>query len=301
MRKGCFVFPVIILMFLSSCDLFLGLPRLRENPDDDQAQVSSLSIGVRSPDTAEIFFVWKEQSRWEDRETEIDEIILVWSDKSLPTGRDANFLNGYSSETYKNPSFYSKIITGLSSGSRLYAALHAHSDTGWHAPLYAVAVLPDTSPVFVSSGNLAPVTTWEIYADGFTYGEADPPGSIYLDSNTGRLYRFDFSPPEGALISQATVEIFFDASDTLEPGDVIRIAPVVRDWYESAEHLYMNNGLLWSSAVDASSTTPVTNWPGDITEVVRAAWASGRKEIVLDMQTGTVGINSINLIIDYLD
>lgn len=310
-KPGPIFFLLLHMAVLSSCDLFLGLPRLRENAAESASPISKLSAVAPDTSSAEFHFLWKEAEEWADEEMILKEVVLVWSDTAFPTSPHPTFINENQSVSYDAAGVHEKTLTGLAPGEIVYAALYGRTGSGWHLPRYAKVVIPEAAPI-ASAPLVSVPEEWEIrYGDiseGDSYGQVNPPTTdpapIPLSSSgfTSRLLDFSHDLqgiPDDGWIIQAQLELSF-GTDPLDSGETIRVVPVVKDWHLDAQRLYTEHCLLENEGVSYTATAPTAPWSADITQVAQAARLSGTDDILIEMASGTVEISSVSLQITYL-
>ena len=272
---GLIPFIVGLVFLTSSCDLFFGLPRLRENPDDWGAQLSSLAAVAHTVDSAALRFVWRQQAEWFDDYQELNEVSLVWSKNEYPVSPVPSFLNGYEGATISSTGYHSQLITSLSPGETIYAALFGKNQKGWNAPRYAKIKIPSSFSLVGPITDIGFSDVFECYVD-YDFPDASSayridtsvlPTSINIhkDGIGKRSFLIYFDLP------LSTTEVVFSQADlkfTATGGLLVKIYPILFRWqpdnvngvqvYDVVEELIKDSSLFTSHTLAANNIIDLT-------------------------------------------
>jgi hypothetical protein len=288
---------LVLLVLIVSCDLFFGLPRGRENPDDYAAIIAGPFAAANSPNSAVAGFTWKEPFPWQSSENTYEEVLLVWSTERFSLARSDRFLPSFESNSFSSAGVHIKEVPGLTSSDTLFVSLFAKTKEGWLAPQYAqTKVSAAAGPIGVV--NEAPQ---EIISAKISTNAANPaatPTETVTNDSWLVVSYLDAMIPEEAIIVDCTLHlgVFFD-------GITLRIRPLVRDWYadEGAERLAQDGRVSQASGVIVTGAGGITDI--DITRAMSAAHMSRTNAIVIDApyvgDTLNVGTGAGELSLDF--
>lgn len=285
-----------LLLFLSSCDLFFGLPKGRENPADEMAQLTYPRVAAFSPDSVWLSATWKDAMRWMDSDKQIQEALVVWSTDGflLSPSDPARLFPAYEEETLSGPGTVSRKVSGLSPGDTVYVSFFGKMERGgWLQPLMRKAT--------VSAGSFTQLTSGAFinrYRVDKSIPEATTAGTSETISSTLLLaLEMQTGIPAEAVIVSAELNL-----GTAYDGLTVRVSPITRYWdgYDYY-HLMDNNLIGYSSA--STETGSATDFYVTVDSAVRAAHNSGTNMLIIDMpytgETLPLNIGSIALDIYY--
>lgn len=252
--KHALTFPVFIFLLsgalvLSSCEIFFGSPRLREHPNDRDAQLSKIVATSSTTDSASLRFIWRNPAEWHDDHLILEETVLVWSKDEYPASPFPSFLNGYESKSFTTSGYHEQLLTALSPGIVIYAALYGKSQWGWSVPCYTQMVIPSSFQTYGPVINDPFWSTYECYIDqyspGMSYAQRiDPatPSTFFLENYTSskKSLLVYFNGPIGLNNINFTNSIL-NLNVSLWDGGTIHVYPVLFPWYPESEqgsHVY---------------------------------------------------------------
>ena len=254
---------LLIIFFFVSCNLIIGNPSSRVNPNDPEAQVTDFYAFPVADDTVLTTWQWNDWYNGSDEER-IEEIRILHSNTNYP-----QVLLPFAGESFTNSSISQFEWKDLKKDTTHYFALHMKDERNrWYAPLYAKATLPGIP----ESGVIYPrEEAFSIDNAGVTIWNPDP--TMTIASWQWAVLFIDL--PRDALIVNAAInisvtaltEITFAALDGSLPPD---------DW-EKWDWLQNNSIVDEASAVTFNSS--LSSY--DITEVVRTAAFGPEKAILI--------------------
>jgi hypothetical protein len=265
---------VSVFLIFTSCNLFLSLPRGRENLNDPAAQITAFTAVPSGDKSIVTMWNWKDPSNWVGMDERIDEIKIMHSITGYP---DINF--PFIGQKYDNNSAWQYEWDSLIGRITHYFALYAKDNKGtWYAPIRAKAKLPGT----LESGISYYIKKSLIIDGGPVVLNPDP---LSIDNWNWAVVHFDL--PEDIFIVNATInvsvgaltEITFAALDGSLPND---------DWEKWD---WLQNGWIVNEA--ASMTFNASSAFYDITEVIRAAAIGSEKAILIKTTDGS-SFNIVN-------
>ncbi len=295
------VYGIVLIIFflgLSSCDLFLGLPKGRENPDDEMAQLTYPRVAAISADSVRFSITWKDAMRWMDSDKEISEALVVWSTRGFllsPTD-PARLLSSYEEERMSSSGTFSKTVGGLSDGDTLYVSFFGKMERGgWLQPLMRKASI---------SGSVVEITAAVTFVTAHLLDKSIPDvtqdvviGTMNISSTDVLVIEVQTDIPEEALIVSADIDLGNDFD-----LKTVRAAPLTRYWDGGDYYHLMENNLisLNSASVETGGTTdPIIA----ADRAFQAAHSCRSNMIAFDMPLGeTTGINlgAISFTVNYV-
>ncbi len=269
-NKIVVIFVVLVLLVIiffsgSSCNLFLGLPRGRENLSDPIAQITAFTAVPSGDKSVVTMWNWKDAASWISSEDRIDEIKIMHSIAGYP---DINL--PFVGQKYDDNSSWQYEWDGLIGGITHYFALYAKDNEGtWYSPIRAKTKLPGSTETGINYSR-----TNSVNADN-TGAEWLPDLSLEITSSKWAVLFFDF--PDGIFVDTARIYL----SDGGTTATNVTFAPLNGPLpYDDME---IWNSLDNGSIVDYSnSITFNTIDPSyDITNIVRAAAVNAEKAILI--------------------
>jgi hypothetical protein len=283
------VYGIVLIIFflgLSSCDLFLGLPKGRENPNDEMAQLTYPRVAAISVDSARFSVTWKDAMSWMDSDKEISEALVVWSTRGFllsPTD-PARLLPSYEEERMTSSGTLSKTVSGLSDGDTLYVSFFGKMERGgWLQPLMRKASI---------SGSVVEIPATVTFVTAHLLDKIIPDvsqdvtGTNNISSTDVLVIEVQSDIPEEAVIVSADIDLGADFD-----GLTVRAAPLTRYWDGGDYYHLMENNLigLSSASVETGGTAdPIIS----ADRAFQAAHSCRSNMIAFDMPLGeTTGIN----------
>ena len=272
-----------LLLWISSCDLFVLGPFLNINRDDEDAGFARLRADQVDEGAVRVGWDWYDLERkLRGAKPVYDQIIIKHNTGSYPASR----LGGESFkisdwDPVKNP-LWSTVFKDLRDDREHYFALYAHERNGrWMAPMYA-------------SVHVEGYDRYTIYPGASTLVSGNFSGGTHtagaINANQADIYYYDFGDDETVQSATITLEI----TATPAGDDSIIIYPMRWRW-ETANFSTMNVGDVDSNPdqffIDRSiyADIPIeTGFTGtlseDITDVFAKAQYHGTRGILI--QTG---------------
>jgi hypothetical protein len=288
---------ISILIILSSCNLFLSLPRGRENLNDPAAQITAFTAVPSGDKSVVTMWNWRD-SNWISSDERIDEIKIMHSIAGYP---DINV--PFVGQKYNNNSEWQYEWDSLIGGITHYFSLFAKDNDGnWYAPMRAKAKLPGD----YFSSQLLTIQTLEVEStDPPTVTPAVAPVVTSTTLNGGFVLVLELGIPEGVFVESA----FIDIGKITTTGPV-RVSPVLREWDKSGtdfhtweqlasdwEYYYVVDDKV-SLVIDTANAANPS--PIDITGIVRKTAISGPSEIIFKQENFTTHTVTINNMVDFL-
>lgn len=284
---------ILILIIMSSCNLFLSLPRGRENIDDPAAQITAFTAVPSGDKSVVTMWNWKDSNNISSEER-IDEIKIMHSIAGYP---DINI--PFVGQKYDNSSEWQYEWDGLIGGITHYFSLFAKDNDGnWYAPIRAKAKLPGD----YFSSQLFTIQTLEVEDTGPPYVT---PAVLSTTVNGWFVLVLELGIPEGVFVESA----FIDIGKITTTGPV-RAFPIIREWDKSGIDYHTWAQLAYDYEYDYAvddnvslviDTVGVANpSPINITEIVRKTAISGPTEIIFKQENFTTHTVTINSMLDFL-
>lgn len=260
----CTILFLLIFLSISSCNLFLSLPRGRENLNDPAAQITAFTAVPSGDKSIVTMWNWRDAPGWISSEERIDEIKIMHSITGYP---DINF--PFIGQKYDDNSTWQYEWDILIGGITHYFALYAKDNNGtWYAPLRAKAKLPGTAETGVKYNRVNSVN-----ADSAT-AEWMPDNPLEIRESKWAVVYFDI--PVGVYINKAIISL-------MQAGTALNVtfAPLNAPLPENNMEIYnsLNNGdvVNYSQSITFTTLAPIY----DITDVVRAAAVYSEQAIII--------------------
>ena len=275
------LFSSVILVFFSSCDLFMLGPFLNINRDDEDAGFARLRVDQVDEGAVRVGWDWYDLERiLRGAKPVYDEIIIKHNTGSYPLSR----LGGEAFEIsdwdpVDNP-LWSTVFKDLRDEREHYFALYAHERNGrWMAPMYASVHVKGYDRYTIWPGASLTVSGNFTGAISHTVGE--------INAEQADICYYDFGDDE--TVNKATITLDITAAPAA--ADVIIIYPMRCRW-EDIDFSTMNVGDSESNpdqfCIDRSirAEIPITaGFTGtlyeDITEVFAKAQYHGTRGILI--------------------
>ncbi len=281
---------IITLYLFVSCDLFLSVPRGRENINDDAAQITAFTAVPSGDKSVVTMWNWKDAPNWLNLEDRIEEIKIIHSSIGYP---EVNF--PFAGETFTDNSRWQYEWKDLKPDRTHYFSLFAKDNKGnWYAPLKVKVKLPGTQQSSVFG-----------FADSLQVEDIGPP---YISSTTGPILIQNNAAPYSCLVIKLDIpEDIYVVSATIKTSSTegidtsinLRVFPVKWFWNEDTNnsecYYQLNDTGRDDYAVDDSVSALIdstVNTINDVTEVIRKALLYNPEQIVFKVE-GSGGANAI--------
>lgn len=299
-------FVILLVVLISSCNLFFSLPHGRENIDDPNAQITAFTALPSGDDSIVTIWNWKDTpGTWGD--DEIDEIHIQHSIFGYP--ENLNLIFG---ETFSNNTEWQHEWKDLIPGITHYFSLFAKSSDGdggdiWFAPIRTKISLTGKVKSTIKSLNYS-----------WTVNNTSVNGGILTgDLNSTDVIVIELGIPDNMKVMSAVINpalVFGIETNSIE---YFKISPIMKPFnevdgytawnqvaYNSDSNIqYLVNDSAGVTAVGTNGT--LNNFSIDITIPVRMAMAGGSKQLVLRMDTVGITVNNIVwadfLVIEYYE
>ncbi len=268
-----FTLFLILIGVLSSCNLFMVNPSLRENPNDDSRQITGFTAGPTGATSISTVWNWISPNDWLESNERIDEIKIIHSTLGY-----LDFNIPFVGQTFTDKSVWQYEWKDLKADSTHYFSLFAKTDDGKWIPSFKVKV---TLPGTVESGvNYTRKNYIIIDKDGITYS-----GDIQIATLKWVVLFFDI--PKNTFINYATITLTLNGSDlgSFEPV----FAPLNMNLPDNDQDKWnslADNSIVNTSAEKSFSAFPPTQETFEITDVVRAAVNGPQQAIVIKINSG---------------
>lgn len=284
-----FVILVSTLLFAVSCNFIYSPIHGRENPNDQEAVLTSLLAVQPQAEEVMVSFPWRElyYDYYNDNE-KIEEAMLVYSvGKAIPIRvaplpSDSGGIFGF--EFDESPVIFSKSIYNLNSGEDVWFALYPKTKNKWLAPLYEKISVRDIAdiPTVSGAGPFTPEKGATMDEGGWFDQDDLVSGSNYtVGTNCYLVLRFNL--PDRIRCLYASLQLSVPMNNG---SDNAMIYPVCSLLFENmndnerGDMVDINNGssFLVSEAVSALGA--------DITDAVNAAVVYGSDIFVIQVDGG---------------
>ncbi len=285
---------LLLLPFITSCNLFQSLPRGRENPEDIAAQITAFQALGTGPDTIVTSWNWKEPPGWVN-----DERILEINIQHSVLGYPENYTS-FLGESFTEKSVWQFEWKGLDPDLTHYFSLFAKSTDGngnetWYAPIKIKAVTGG----LLQSGVFGFIQSLQVGDSGSPYIQSLT-SSINIDNSAGpfAVLVIGLDLPDNIYVTSATIET--GSTGGMETTSQIMVFPVTGFWDNNPDssegYPMLYDPTRDDYAVDDSISSIISNvnsTVNDVTEVVRKALLFNRKQIVFKIDGS--GGSSINV------
>ncbi len=279
------MFMVIFLtsLLLGSCNVLLSSARLRENPEDEAAQITSVTVVPKESTTAYVAWSWKAPPDWLDSDDWITEIKIEQSSITYP---EINI--PFAGKTFSRSDNWETEWSGLSSDETHYFSLFMKDNNGqWYPPILAKVYIPG-SVSDVSGKVYSRVSSVNVNeSSSATYD----PSSLDVKSSALAVIYMDF---DKVYITNATITLSISVS---VDGDIDIFAlsgflpgDDSSKWNEISDNSLVNTAVIAKSSVTTSDTSITV----DITAAARAAALTPWKAIGIRSSDGSAELTIDN-------
>ncbi len=269
MNKFRYFIIILSLILLSSCNLLVSPPLLRENANDEQIQISGFTAVPTSDTSITTIWNWAPPQDWMDYDERVEKINILHSTLGYP-----GFTIPFAGETFTDRNKWEFQWENLDSSKTHYFSLFAKTGFGDWVPVYKVKVMfPGTSEsgVMYSRDQAFNIDN----AGMISWNQA----SLSVSNSQWAVISFNF--PKDVYIVNAVITISVTALTE------ITFAPL--DGFPSNDDMTKWNQLLSNTIVrEDSALSFSSNLPAyDITNVVRAAMLGPLKAILIKTTDGS--------------
>ena len=287
----------LLVVLISSCNLFFSSPHGRENINDPAAQITAFTAVPSGDNSVVTMWNWKDLPSWlnDERITEIkiQHSILGYPDNYI-------FFAGQSFTDNNEWQYeWDSLIPGITHYYSLFAKVSdKDKDDYWLAPLKAKAKLPGT----YKEAQSYTIQTYEVDDTGPPFVT---PGVLSTTVNGSFVLVLELGFPADVFVDSAYIDV-----GMLTTSGAVRIFPIIRDWDKSGndqhtwDQLWFNDQ--YDYAVDDSLSMLVDTAgaanpsPIDITDIVRKTAISGPIEFIFKEDNSTPETVTINNMVDFL-
>lgn len=270
---------IITLYLFVSCDLFLSVPRGRENINDDAAQITAFTAVPSGDKSVVTMWNWKDAPDWLNLEDRIEEIKIIHSSIGYP---EVNF--PFAGETFTDNSRWQYEWKDLKPDSTHYFSLFAKDNRGnWYAPLKVKVKLSGTT--VITGKNYSAVGSLNVN----DASSADiNPLSLDINSTAVAVIFFDF---DNSYVTEATIAI--SVTIVSGAGD-IQIAPLTgylpQDDLDKWKVLD-NNSIVRQDIGIVFQVSSAGNISLDISDIVKYMPINLEKALLIRTTDGTADIS----------
>ncbi len=269
-KKKSLFFAALLILLISSCNLFIVSPRARENVNDPGTQIIAFTAAPSGEDSITTMWTWRDIPNWMSKDSMVEEIKIIHSSIGYP-----EVYNPFAGESFTDKSVWSHEWPDLKKDSTHYFTLFLKiMDDDW-IPSYKIKV---SLPGDYSTGNIYSRTeSFNIdNAGGFT----GSPGFLDVTNSEWAVVSFDL--PDDVYIANADIYISVTALTeiTFAPLDGTIPPDDMEKWNRLADNSIVNEG--------ASATFTVNKASYNITDVVRAAVIGRNKAVLIRTADGSI-------------
>ncbi|RKX89459.1 MAG: hypothetical protein DRP59_11065 [Spirochaetes bacterium] len=272
---GCFI--LFFIFVLSSCNIFLSPPLLRENENDSQRQLTAFTAAPSSDTSIVTMWNWKNPQYWISDDEIIEELRIIHSTLGYP-----EFVIPFTGESYNSPGDWQQDWTGLKAGITHYFSLFVKNQNGGWVPSYKVKV---TLPGELVQ-NVIYLRINSLNVDNAGSEETLPDNTLEIGGSKWAVLFFDI--PGDVYIKQATITV------SLSSGSITDIVFAPLDDYLVGGGMDKWDVLSNNSVVRESDQAAFTSNLGtfDITSVVRAAVIGPEHAILIKTQSSSFDLDN---------
>ncbi len=276
-RNALFLLISLLIGLLSSCNLFLSNPSLRENPNDDRRQITGFTAGPTGTTSITTVWNWTPPKDWLNSDERIDEIKITHSTLGYQ-----EFNIPFVGQTFIDRTIWQYEWKDLKAGTAHYFSLFVKTEDGkWHQSYKTKVILPGT---IKSSVHISRVDSLNIDDTGME--EWYPDSTLENGSLRWSVVFFDL--PDDGYVTHATITLFVSG------GSISDIQFVPLDGYLTGDGMTKWNSLSNGSILRESEQIGFTSNLGtfDITKVVRAAVSGPNHAILIKTDTSSFNLDN---------
>ena len=179
---------LILILIMNGCSFLLSPLNIRQNPNDESAQIKQVKIAQTAPDTVTANVVIRDSLHYFDEDEKIEEVFLAYSLETPPPSR----MIFYPPEKGGTKSFqkefgvvsYSWDIKGLEVDDEVWLAAYPKTEQKWHAAIYDKVTVEDITGAggLVSIENVLLKNMY--YVDAFDAGGGERLGVFEVSGIT---------------------------------------------------------------------------------------------------------------------
>lgn len=179
---------IFLIVIMNGCSFLLSPLNIRQNPNDERAQINQVKIAQTAPDTVTANVVIRDPMHYFDDEENIEEVLLAYNLDTPPPSR----MMFYPPEQGGTKNFkkefgvvsYSWDIEGFEVDDEVWLAAYPKTEQKWHSAIYDKVTVKDIT----GTGGLVSIENVLIknmyYADAFDAGGGERLGVFEVSGVT---------------------------------------------------------------------------------------------------------------------